>query len=79
MARLRKIAIQQQALKTFIDAVMAQGQNKVETLQAETGEVWRRIGLECPDVDFVNVIWAPHPTEDKIVPLQAKFNTTLTG
>ncbi len=59
-----------------MDLIMAQGQTKVEKLQAETSETWRKIKVANPGIDMVNVIWAPHPTEDKIVPIQAKFNTS---
>ncbi len=62
-----------------MDLMIAQGQAKVEEMQFDSKKIWVEIQGACPGIDLENVIWAPHPSEDKIVPLQAKFNTTLSG
>ena len=46
-----------------------QGEQQIQAYNQAAKEVWGEIEKETK-VDLVNIIWVPHQTENKIVPVQ---------
>lgn len=71
MSRLRELAQKQLAIKQMVEMIQQQCESKIISYNLTTKIVWEDI-VEETGVNLETVMWVPHPTEDKIVPVQVK-------
>lgn len=67
--KLRDLENRKKSVNQMIQLVTQQAENKIAEYNAEAQKVWAQIGKET-GIDLQNVLWVPHPTEDKIIPVQ---------
>lgn len=73
---LKRLEAQKQALDQFMRQMLEEGEAKLEKYNRNVANTWRQIA-EKHGVDVENVMWVPHPTEPKIIPVQMRFNNSL--
>lgn len=72
--RLRDLEVKMRAVQEFSQMVTQQGTEMLKQYHAMAADVWRDIAKDT-GIDLQNVVWQPHPLEDVIFPVQAKFAT----
>ena len=77
MAQLRHLEDLKMAITQTIQMVQQQCEAKLDEYNKKSREVWRRIDSKN-DVDMQNIVWVPHPTENKIVPAQINLSNQPT-
>ncbi len=72
--QLRHLEDLKMAIQQTIQMVQKQCEEKLDEYNKESRKVWRQIDAKN-DVDMKNIVWVPHPTENKIVPVQINVVT----
>lgn len=71
--KLRQLEKKKRALNQVIQMITKQGEEEMLKYNNLASEIWTEI-QKATGVDLENVLWVPHPTEDKIVPVQVRLN-----
>lgn len=67
-----------QAIQSMIGMFQNQCEAKLAQHQEAARKVWSEIQKET-GVDIDNIMWEPHPTEPKIVPVQANLRVPYSS
>ena len=67
--KLRQLEEKKRAISQLVQMMTQQGEQQIQAYNQAAKEVWGEIEKETK-VDLVNIIWVPHQTENKIVPVQ---------
>lgn len=70
---LRQLEKKKAAIGQMIRMMTEQGEKQIIDYNDQTSRVWQSIRSET-GIDIDNVLWVPHATENKVVPVQMKFN-----
>ncbi len=73
--RLRQLEEKSKAIGQLIQMMTQSGEQHISNYNSQAREVWMEIEKET-GVDLRNVVWSPHPTENKIVPIQMNINAS---
>lgn len=73
---MKRIEREKTALDQFMKTILDEGQSRLEKYNRMVANTWQQIA-EKHGIDISNVVWVPHPTEHKIVPVQMRINNSL--
>ncbi len=79
MKELRELEVKKSAINQMVQMVVSEGERRIATYNTQGRELWLQISEDL-GIDIEKVMWVPHPTENKIVPIQVKINeSTFSG
>lgn len=70
--RLRKLSDQEQAIRSFIQNVVRQGEERIAAVSAEGRDLWRELAKEY-NLDLDRVTYGPDMAFENLVPISAKL------